>query len=606
MAIRLAGRLPYGCRKRLTLQPFLPSESQPGLARRALLLTTRRTATTHAGPMHADPRQELIRYLHEIGTHALGYASPTRLQLAINSLEQAAGDETIRVAILGASNGESASSAKMLIRALFADPLADTQEWESELENHDPARPLVVRISKFPDGQKSSLISQAGSLKELHIASPTWSKHNIELLFVEDRRLTGSHSSELSEDGLLDVPISIGGQTLVTPVHKVLAVADGITGASKLGAVSSLHESPVTLAAVNIPGYSASRGEKLPFAVLNVGAGLEGINLFRSSSSNGMEFERLWTQSNIAKVREWILEGAMSSPSETKAIIRTLVVSTLDKTDAAVLEAENGTKSTIGLETNPETATLLKALAEWSQSAHAELQEELDKAFSGRRWKQMKWWKLFWRVDDVGLLTSDILHGRFLPHADKDMIFLAGRISESLPGHAAAYSQPMSVVLADPKATDMASRLSGSTQNAHLAPRWPTHISFARRYLQEETVPALQALSQKLVLQTFSSAGLSASLGALIYASQFSVYEAGSIVALGTVLGLGRMQRKWGNARKFWEDDVREEGRKAVRAAERSMANVLDGKAEESASSDKYTLLRDVVSRAKAALANLK
>ncbi|RDJ93213.1 hypothetical protein B4Q13_23445, partial [Lacticaseibacillus rhamnosus] len=43
----------------------------------------------------------------------------------------------------------------------------------------------------------------------------------------------------------------------------------------------------------------------------------------------------------------------------------------------------------------------------------------------------MGWWKLFWRVDDVSMIASDILNQRFLPEAQSEIIFLAGRIAQS-------------------------------------------------------------------------------------------------------------------------------------------------------------------------------
>ena len=43
------------------------------------------------------------------------------------------------------------------------------------------------------------------------------------------------------------------------------------------------------------------------------------------------------------------------------------------------------------------------------------------------------------------------------------------------------------------------------------------------------------------------------------------LYEAGAFAALGIIWSLRRMQKKWEAARSFWENEVREEGKKAVR-----------------------------------------
>src|SRR5262249_48342031 len=78
----------------------------------------------------------------------------------------------------------------------------------------------------------------------------------------------------------------------------------------------------------------------------------------------------------------------------------------------------------------------------------------------------------------------------------------------------------------------------------------------------------LQALAQKLVIQTLSTTGTTSVLGGLMYASNFSTESAAAVVALGLVWSLRRLQNKWESAREFWEGEVREEGRKAVRAVE--------------------------------------
>ena len=106
---------------------------------------------------------------------------------------------------------------------------------------------------------------------------------------------------------------------------------------------------------------------------------------------------------------------------------------------------------------------------------------------------------------------------------------------------------------------------------------WPLEIPMTRTLLASDTIPALQALAQKLVLQTISTSTFSTAFAGLIYVSTLStsLYEAGAVAALGIVWSLRRMQGKWETARSFWEGEVREEGRKAVRAVESVVTNAL-------------------------------
>ncbi len=69
------------------------------------------------------------------------------------------------------------------------------------------------------------------------------------------------------------------------------------------------------------------------------------------------------------------------------------------------------------------------------------------------------------------------------------------------------------------------------------------------------------------------------------------------------------MQKRWEAARDFWEGEVREEGRKAVRSVESSVARVLDA-SKDADDGDAAVLdvrrARELVQNAEDALARLK
>ena len=139
---------------------------------------------------------------------------------------------------------------------------------------------------------------------------------------------------------------------------------------------------------------------------------------------------------------------------------------------------------------------LQSQLADWAETAHSELQQQLDLAFSSGRWRKLSWWKLFWRVDDVAMLTTDILNQRFLPKSERSAIFLAGRMKEAgVPLRTPTDAQAKTDVIAEPE--------------------WPVNIPNSRSFLQTEKIPALQAMAQNLMVQTLSTSGLTISLGAM-------------------------------------------------------------------------------------------
>ena len=133
---------------------------------------------------------------------------------------------------------------------------------------------------------------------------------------------------------------------------------------------------------------------------------------------------------------------------------------------------------------------------------------------------------------------------------------------------------------------------------------WPLEIPTTRAFLVADTIPALQALAQKLVLQTLTISTLSTAFAGLVYVSTLStsLYEAGAIAALGVVWSLRRMQGKWETARKFWEGEVREEGRKAVRGVESVVMNALVQKDRPLEGAEELVRAAEALEKAEAAL----
>mgnify|MGYP000880620558 CR=1 FL=1 len=583
--------------------------------------SARRHEFTTAAPS-TNPRFELEQTLIQLKNEAPGVVNLSRLQLALQGLQQAPGEEAVRIAILGVqSGGEPGETAKRLLRALLADPLNDRESWEDELNDFDPEKPLIIRLEAREQARVALEIAREGPLQELHIASPGYSGLRLELLLMnaELPSLNDLPAEALKEDILVPNVIVPSADhhisSLPTPVHKALLVGNGFRGASGLASLPDLLSSDVISAAANMPGLST---EKLDtdLHIVDVALADKAVTAFRRGPEHAREYERMWTASNLAGLTKWLREGLEASDAKTtKPVVRSLIASLLQNATAAI-EKEQGREVSAALRFKnlPKSGALTKGLAQWAQDAHGELQSELDLAFTGRRWKRLGWWKLFWRVDDVAMLTNEMLSQRFLPTAEQELVYLTGRISgtEEHP----RYSQPLSsrdVQEGQPAKVKLGSGevvpLAGTAQTRGL-PKWPGHIAFTRRYLQNETVPALQALAQSLVVQALGTSGVATSISALLWVSQTvsTVYEAGVFAAVGVVYSLARMQKKWESARSFWEGDVREEGRKAVRGAEESIAQVLEGDAAKEVTKPEGELAkaRQLVARAENALARMK
>ncbi len=575
---------------------------------RPTLLDRRQGLSTAPAP--SDVRAELEQALVQLQSQSPRLFHLSRLQLALQGLRQTPGEEVVRVAILGLTNGSSSGqTAKRLLRAILSDPLQDQQAWETQLDSYDLTKPLVVKISAGPHLDEANIdVAKEKPIQRLHISSPDYNALGLEFLLVNVEASVLA-AEQLSIKHLEDAALvpsvatrSADGRVSQTPapVHQALIVADGLMGAVGLASLPVSESGGAITAAVDMKGLA---GEELhaPFNVIDVAQAEDGIRLFREGPQNAMQYERLWFASKVPALTAWLKAGLKTEDAATKPAVKQLLASLLENAQSAIQTEESIIVSRTLASKTPldDAAGLHNGLAAWARQAHSELQDELDLAFTGRRWRKLGWWKLFWRVDDVGMLTSDILSQRFLPTAERELVYLTGRIAALRGGAPPKYPQPLSELPDSPAARP--------ATTAPL-PKWPGHIAFTRRYLQDETVPALQSLAQRLLVQSLGTSSVAATLAALLYVSSWTagVYEAGAVAALGVVYSLGRMQKKWETARRFWEGDVREEGRKAVRAVEESVSEALVARdAVSPAQAEELQRTKELVSKAGELLSRL-
>ncbi|KAF7872242.1 hypothetical protein EAF04_003166 [Stromatinia cepivora] len=535
-------------------------------------------------------RNALREALLEVQKHATNYVNTSRLQLALRGLEQPEGQETIRVAILGlADGGISLQKAKELLRLILADPLKAEEEWERGIMRGDGmGRPLLIRVGHNED---ESSERNGRLVHEMNISSPMFNGHKMEILVLEIDPPTNVETGLFEEAVLvptMEIPTSSTGRytPVTTPVHKSFLLGHGIMGAASFLSYPLGTNREIIGSAVN---FRTAESQSLPIPSIDIESGNEALHTFRESIENAMIYEHQWLSSGIPEVIDWMKLGASSNHNAIKEPLLKLISSIIQHAQKH-LEAEKVRQLSLFLSTKiPPTqiSSLRRALSTWSERAHTELRDQLDIAFGGQRWRKLGWWKLFWRVDDVSMITSDMLSRSFLTEAEKEIIFLAGRTEEAgvyrnipLPSDSIQKSDwaytPVQEALPEglpppPKLQDFIPITTDEDTSRKIKPQpWPLHIPIARALLSTTTIPALQALAQKLVLQTLSTSSLTSALAGLMYVSNMSttIYEAGAVAAFGIVWSMRRMQKKWETARAYWEGEVREEGRKAVRNVE--------------------------------------
>jgi hypothetical protein len=539
--------------------------NRPVVPTRRKTLWTRRAETTLVEPTTAgalEARKNLENALFRLQKHGRHRATPSQLQLALRNLREEPGQESVTIAITAVDADLSALQARRLLRLVLADPLTPEQAWEKELLGHNDARPLLVHVDEAAFAQKDRVgFVTEKPYDEVYVASPNFNGKKVSFLIGHTH--PGTHTTPL------------------TPVHKTIYVGAGLRGlADAISTSRSAGPSTHSEIAVDLqvtPGEEDGRG--FDGFLLQMEKAEQGLNLIRQNIGNAIQYQHLWDKSGLGTVSMNLMTELSQLPQSgsTKFAVSSAIRHVLSQLNDSL--STNPTRDTPRLPSSREGEALQstvndlnQGLSEWAKDAHEELQAQLDLAFTGRRWRKLGWWKLFWRVDDVGMLSADMISQRFLPESERGIIYFTGRVKQ-----AGIVAETTDGPIYDDPAPAENGIAKPETPKQAIEGRWPTHIPFTRNYLLETTVPSLQALAHKLVAQSLGTSAVTSSLGVLMWFSSFGIYESGAVAALGIVWSLRRLQHKWETARQFWESEVREEGRKAVRATESSVANILDG-----------------------------
>ena len=424
--------------------------------------------------------------------------------------------------------------------------------------------------------------------------------------------------------------------SLSYPVHKTIVIGNGLQDLASLSSLipskDTKHADNQCLKAVvdgswdNVPGGSSSA--QLP-SLIDLQAFEDALQSFRMSLDMAVEFEHTRSESGIADTAAWFFYGTTAGDSAIKPCLSHLIETIIGDAELAIKDEEQRQKQQFASSAVPSSVrkVLLADIAVWAESAHSELRYQLDYAFNTRDWRRLKWWNLIWRVDDVSYIAANILQQMWLVESEKDMIWLSGKIEQAgldngekfvmraspnpgskLSGHRIG-SLP-TVRLSDAAAQVAGEREFESAPFQYMHRPWSQTISHARLSQSRQSIPKLQTLAQRILLQSISTTLLTSSLSILLYVSSVSrsFYEAGAIAAVGLVVSLRMLQRRWGSALVHWEADVREEGRSVLRRAEERLTKQVNdggmGSVDERAVED-GRVAKEAVKKAKESLKNI-
>lgn len=366
------------------------------------------------------------------------------------------------------------------------------------------------------------------------------------------------------------------------PVHRSIVCAQGVDGLlaySGLIAQSDLKkEADSIYAAVEMGVTGPINDGRIAFVDTNKAD--DALSKFRESVRNATLYERGWNSSGVQPVVDW-LSSARGKEGTLVPSLRSLISSLVDAAEQGVVAQENKRVREQGEASVSEDvrADLDQTVSAWAEKGHTELRGALEEGFATKKWRGLAWWKLFWRVDDVSMITSEILEKKYLRRAEKEVIWTAGQLAQA--GLQETIAQESLDIKAP--AEGVVESKSGDVSVAVVEPPkeeqmpWPTQITKSRAHLLNTTVPSLQAMAQRLVLFSVSTTSLTSALSLLTYISlpTASVYETCTFAAVGLIYSLRRQQRKWEAARTFWEEEVRDNGRTALLKTEEQLRKTV-------------------------------
>ncbi|KAL1970936.1 hypothetical protein VTN77DRAFT_2770 [Rasamsonia byssochlamydoides] len=514
--------------------------------------------------------RELYEALDEVREAVPDQISLSRFQLAKRGLESE--EPVIRVAVLSLND---VSATRRLVRLLLADPLNAREPWEDLLDSYgtDGSPGLLIRY-----GEESGVI-QNNLLPTISVPSTLLKKGNIEILVSTLGAGTEPAGARITEESVLvptiTIPTSHTGRhnAIRYPVHRSIVCGTGVDGLlaySRLISLASPQRGERSIHGaieLNIEGEKQKAHSKVTF--VDTRQADEALAKFRESVQNASDYERGWTASGVQPLVDWL--ATTKNKEGLDQDLETLIQSLLDAAEEGVIakEAQHLREQEATSISEEVRQRLDRTVSVWAERAHTELQNSLEEGFASKPWRGLAWWKLFWRVDDVGMITSEILEKRYLCQAEKELIWTAGQVKQ-----AGLLNEPVDSDLPEPsRATDNTD--SGTVPMKAEQP-WPMQVATSRFQLSNTTVPSLQALSQGLVFFSLSTTALTSALSALLYASSStSMYEACTVAAVGLIYSLRRQQKKWETARTFWEKEVRETGRKALIETEHLLRTLI-------------------------------
>ena len=273
----------------------------------------------------------------------------------------------------------------------------------------------------------------------------------------------------------------------------------------------------------------------------------KGNQMFRESPSNVSEYLELLKQSNIEAVQHSVFGHSLEDAEHA-------VLKTIAQTCEEIVDKEEE----VTYDISTETVSVTRRREQWATEAHTELQTTFTKALDELIQNRLAWWKLYYKVDDVFQAASETLIYYFMPRTQDRFEYLLGRIDQFAEEH---YFPPL------PKSEqDTAGQISKTEDISAMFKK--SRDSMISELAVDLHNAALRELLKNLL-------GVQVPLIVLpllgVYLFDYSLYGAGSIMALGVAVGASRLQKAWQRATTKFKSAALEKAKVTVEQCERGI-----------------------------------
>lgn len=406
---------------------------------------------------------------------------------------------SVRIGLIGAK--------KSVLNSLLADPFAGDQTWYHQFQDRSEDADSIVKFS--PSFENSG--------PEFNLPSPFLRSNNLE--FVELRNNFSGHDGCHCYLSFQDsVPVSIQNW----PVYQ-------------FNDLSTVEDRTPVLSQDEVCSEAAEKG----------------VDLLIESPQNATIYTKLYSTSRFSH-----FVSSLSQITEPYPVISKLYNSVRRN-----LAEQNAAHSMTLDELTQRDTKIRKFIAEWDEESHHEFQTVFKPYVTEYESKQLPWWKLYYRADDVQAIMAEMLKQGILTDSLRNYSYVKGQIDSFTSFQVNA-------------TTDFRSKLDGLEQN---------EMTTLKRKLIQEDLVILQNKAVKSLMTNLLGVQLPVLLlaipGAIVY--DFSVYSMGGLALLGGAIGFNRISKEWVKAVDHFKQDLFEKTRLALLEVNRELYNDWSVKYEE-------------------------